>query len=117
MASKITIDRGTTRTITGTITNGGAAVDITGATVFLTVKTAEFSSDTTDSDAIISKTITSFATPQLGLYTITINPVDTATIAKGTYYYDLKIKYVNGTIYKLSEGRIIIDASPTNRMT
>lgn len=116
MASKIKADRGTTVTITGTVKEGNEILDITGATVFFTVKSAEFSTDTTDSDALISKTVTSLPNASEGIYVISIDPADTVSIAKGTYYYDIKIKLADSTIYKLDEGRFVLDVSPTNRM-
>lgn len=116
MASKIQVDRGTTVNITGTVKEGTTTLDITGATIFFTVKDKEYTSVTTDTDALVSKTVTSLPGATEGIYTVTLDPVDTATIPKGSYYYDIKIKLVDGTIYKLNEGRFILDASPTNRM-
>lgn len=117
MASKILASRGTTVTITGTVKEGTEILDITDATIFFTVKSAEYTTDTSDADALISKTVTSLPSAADGIYVITINPADTATIAKGNYYYDIKIKLSDGTIYKLDEGRFVLDASPTNRLS
>ena len=80
------------------------------------MKSTEYTTDTSDTDALISKTVTSLPSAATGVYTITIDPADTSTIPKGSYFYDIKIKLSDGTIYKLSEGKFLLDASPTNRL-
>lgn len=115
MASKLTYDRGTTYAITVNYQENGVATDITGASIFFTVKESEYDTNATDSTALISKTVTSHTTPLSGISTITIDPTDSEDITPGNYYYDIKIKKAGAQIYKLVEGRFIIDASPTNR--
>jgi hypothetical protein len=109
------INRGTTYTITVNYQKDGVAATLVGATVRFTVKTAEFSAVTDDADAVIKKDITSGSSG--GVATITLNPADTATLAPGSYFYDIKVKEAGGTVYKIVEGRINLDGSPTNRLT
>ncbi len=70
-------------------------IDLTGATVFFTVK--KNYSDT-DSDAIIAKQITSFTEPTLGKYKILIELSENLYLLPGKYYCDIKIKQSNNKI-------------------
>lgn len=114
-STKITINKGTTYTITGTYKESGVAADITGATIYFTAKSAEYDTDTDDSDALIATTGT-LISPTEGTYTISLTPALTDK-TPGNYYYDIKIKKSGGQVYKLVEGRLVIDGSPTNRAT
>lgn len=111
--AQLKINRGTTYTIGVAYQRNGVAETLVGATVRFTAKTAEYTTDTTDADASISKNITDGTAE--GVATITLNPTDTATLAPGKYYYDIKVQEAGGAIYKIDEGTIKLDASPTNR--
>jgi hypothetical protein len=69
-------------------------VDLTGATIYFTIK-PQFDDDQTDSNAIIKKDITSHVNPSAGLSRITLTPTDTSVEA-GTYGYDIKLKKSDG---------------------
>ena len=112
---KLTIDRGTTFTIGVLYKRNGVAESLVGATVRFTVKSAEFDTSTTDSTAIITKNVTDGNAQ--GEATITIDPADTATLVPNKYYYDIKVEQADGQIYKIDEGTIKIDGSPTNRLS
>lgn len=114
--SKLKIDRGTTFTIGVTFSKDSVATSLVGATVRFTMKTSEFDSDADDSDAILKKNITNGTAE--GTATITINPTDTATLEPGDYFYDIKVDQdSNGAeVYKIQEGKIKLDGSPTNRL-
>ena len=116
MANKLEVNRGTTYVITVNYQQDGVAADLTGATVFFTVKTAQYSTDATDADALVSKDVISHTNPTAGITQITLDPVDTATITPGKYFYDIKVLDSDGDIYKIDEGKIVIDGSPTNRL-
>ena len=49
---------------------------------------------------------------------IAIMPNDTATLEPGKYFYDIKVdEYSDAqSVYKLDEGTIKLDGSPTNRV-
>lgn len=115
MASSLKITRGTTYTIGFSYQRNGVAASLVGATLRFTVKASEYDSDITDATAVISKNVTSGTAG--GNATITINPSDTATLAPGKYYYDIKVQEAGGAIYKCVEGTITIDGSPTNRVS
>lgn len=114
--AKLSINRGTTYTRSGTYSVDGIATTLVGATIRFTMKTAEYDTDATDSSATLTKNVTDGTS--LGEYTITIDPTDTATLDPSVkYFYDIKVENADGTIYKLDEGTIKLDGSPTNRLS
>jgi hypothetical protein len=112
---KLTINRGTTYTIGVAYKKNGEPATLVGATVRFTVKTAEYDSSTDDSTAVITKNVTNGNA--LGEAEIIINPSDTATLSPEKYYYDIKVEEAGGAIYKIDEGTVKLDGSPTNRLT
>lgn len=95
--SEITINRGNTFSGTVTITNSdGTPKDITGYTLFFTVKKNSNSITTDDSDAMISKTVTSHTNPSGGISAIYLSPTDTS-LNPGSYIYDIKLKDASGS--------------------
>lgn len=108
------INRGTTYTIGVNYQRNGEAATLVGATVRFTAKTSEYDDSTTDATASISKNVTDGTSA--GEATITIDPADTATLAPGTYFYDIKVEEAGGDVYKIDEGKIKLDGSPTNRL-
>lgn len=107
------IDRGTTYTIGISYKKNGVATTLVGATIRFTMKTTEWDADTTDSDAILLKNVSGGDAD--GNATITIDPADTATITPDKYFYDIKVEEAGGEIYKIDEGTVKLDGSPTNR--
>lgn len=116
MASKLEIDRGCSYTLGILFKKDDVPTSLVGATVRFTVKTEEFSSSTTDADAVILKDITDGTAG--GEATIEITPDDTDTLTPGIYYYDIKVDVSSDAteVYKLDEGTIVLDGSPTNRL-
>lgn len=114
---KFSIDRGTTVTIDIVYEKNGVSAPLTGATVRFTVKSVEYDSSTTDTTAVITKNVTSHTNAAAGLSAITINPADTATLTPGKYFYDVKVAEAGGAVYKIDEGTITLDGSPTNRLS
>jgi len=110
----IKINRGTTFTIGVNYQRNGVAATLVGATVYFTAKTAEFTTDATDADASVKKDVTNGTA--LGEATITLNPADTISLLPGKYFYDIKVKEAGGSIFKIDEGTIKLDGSPTNRL-
>jgi hypothetical protein len=96
------------------ITDGaGLPIDITGWTVFLTIK-----EDTAvpDEEAIISKTITDHMDPTNGKSKIHL--ANTETNHVGTYYYDIQIKKPSGgvdDIFTVLSGEIEFKQDVTQR--
>lgn len=116
----ITVKRGNTLPIDLTITDAtGTPVDLTGATVYFTAKTAESDTDATDTNASIKKDVTDHTDPTAGETTILLDADDT-TVNPGNYFYDITVKYaaVGGAepvVNTVVEGKLKIDGKPTNR--
>jgi hypothetical protein len=115
--AKLAINRGTTYTRTVNYSVDGVPTTLVGATVRFTMKTTEYDSDTTDATAVVTKNVTSGTSG--GVAVITLNPSDTATLTPGKYFYDIKVDLNSDgvTVYKLDEGTIKLDGSPTNRLS
>lgn len=114
MSSTIKIIRGDDVVLPVTFTDeDGDAIDITGATVFFTVK-PDYSAD--DTDALIAKEITSHTGPSLGQTTITLDDTDTA-LDGGVYIWDLQIKYSNGKFSSTIAGKLELIRDVTIRQS
>ena len=118
--AKLSVNRGTTFNITVNYKTNGVATTLVGATLFFTVKSAEFDTDLTDASAVLQKTKTTYVSTgddaANGVAVITILPTDTQAVTPGTYIYDIRVKNAAGAIYKLDEGKLVLDGSPTNRL-
>ena len=91
----------------------GVAVNITGWTIFFTLKTNKKDTDTL---AIISKTITIIPNPELGIYDFVI-PASELNTLLGMYYYDFQIKLADGKIYTFMSGSISFIEDISRRTT
>lgn len=88
----------------------GTAYDLTGATLFLTVKTALA---VADSSATIRKEVTSHDDAAEGESHFDLLTTDNATA--GTYYYDVQLKTSDSKIYTLFGGLWKVLADVTTR--
>lgn len=84
--SKLYIKRNNDKSYPITVTKDDVAVDITGWTIYFSVKENRNDSD---SDALIYKTISSHTDASNGESVISISASDTETVDPGEYYYDL----------------------------
>lgn len=109
MASKIEFYRENTVNINLTFSE----IDLTGATIYFTVKQA---SDETsdDSTALIKKDITSHTNPTNGTTLVQLTPSDT-DVAPGKYVYDIKLKKANGDQTTVQVGNVVVKPAVTNR--
>lgn len=114
---QLKINRGTTFAINYQHQHDGEDEPLTGATVFFTMKSDEYDSDSDDSDAAVKKTITDHTDAAAGQTTIEIEPADTANLEPGKYFYDIRVKEADGRIFKVDEGTVKLDGSPTNRQS
>lgn len=115
--AKLNINRGTTYSRTVNYSVNGVATTLVGATVRFTMKSSEYDADAADTTADVTKNVTDGTAD--GVAIITLDPSDTATLTPGKYFYDIKVD-VNSdgtTVYKLDEGTIKLDGSPTNRLS
>ena len=113
--AQLKVNRGTTYLYNLAYQRDGVAATLVGATVRFTMKSAEYDDSTTDSTASVQKDITDGTSG--GLATITLDPEDTATLTPGKYYYDVKVEDADAKVYKVDEGTIKLDGSPTNRLS
>ncbi len=91
--------------------DGTTPLDITGATVKFTLST---STDPAQADTpSLQKTQTTHTAPSLGQTAITINPADTASLAAGTYHYDVELTDASSNKTSLKQGIFKINADIT----
>lgn len=111
--AKITHIRGDSRTINITFlqSDGVTPINLTGGKVYFTVNAS--SAPTDDTSAVITKTVTSFVSPTLGLATIQLTNADTQSVAPGTYYYDCQVKDAGGNVYSCGQDKFILKADIT----
>ena len=103
MATTIEIVRRDDVTINCTFKDAaGAAINITGYTVYFTVKR---NIKDADSAALISKTVTSHSSPTTGQTTITLSKTNT-NLDEGSYFYDFQLKDTSGNIQSTKRGTI-----------
>lgn len=88
-------------------------IDLTGATVYFTVKSAA-DTDATDTSALIKKDITSHTDAINGATEIVLTPTDT-DITVGKYKYDIKLKKADGQQTTTQVGEFIVKEAITNR--
>ena len=95
MVTELQVVRATDQSFTTTFLDAdGNVIDLTGSTVFFTVKTRV---QDTDAEALITKDVTSHSDPTNGITIITLTDTQT-NIAPGNYVYDIKIKDSSGLI-------------------
>lgn len=84
----------------------GEAIDITGYTIYMTVKSlANISSG--DSSATIQKIVTSHTDPTHGITHIALTSTDT-NVDAGEYYYDVQMKSPTGAVSSCISGKFEI---------
>lgn len=86
----IVLIRGDSSSIGFEFTEGGVASDLTGATVFFTVKPT-LDADATDAAAVIAVEVTDHTDPTHGKTVIPLSGADT-TVTPGDYFYDIQVK-------------------------
>jgi len=108
------IQQKTTKTYQLKFRENGVGVDITGWTVFFTVKSGMADAD---ADAKISKTITTHTNPTAGETDIVLSSSDYDKTPPGSYVYDIKIKdnATPATILIVAIGRLTIERIVTQR--
>ena len=111
--SNIVVYRGDDFAMNLVFTDGDEAViDITGWTIFFTVK-----KKTTDSDAVAKIAVTIDPTePLLGIALVTVSHTITDAL-RGLYYYDFQFKKADGTVQTLVNGGITFETDITRRTT
>lgn len=93
----------------------GTALDLTGSTVFFTVK-YEIDNDVTDANAIIKETVTVHTDPTNGITHIPISKSDTDNAAIGVYIGDVQIVDVSNDVSSSQTFPVEITADVTRRI-
>lgn len=112
MATRIEMPRGDTRTLSFTITENGSAKNITGATIYFTVRN-KLDDATSDSDAVLQKSQSSHSDAANGLSSITINPSDTNTLTPKSYVYDISLIESGGAVTSSDTGTFVLERDVT----
>lgn len=87
----LTITQGDEKAYNLAFKSGNTPLDITGATLVMTVKRS------LSDDAVITKTVTAHTDAEAGETTVTLSPTDT-DLPLGKYFYDMQIS--GGTVSK-----------------
>lgn len=99
MAKKITIERGTTKTVTLTI----SPIKLeSGDVIYFTAK-SKYDNDTTDSSASIKKDVTNLVEGQTLEFTLTASDTN---VLPGSYVYDVVGNFVNNGRIPLLRGKM-----------
>ena len=118
MSTLIKVIRGDDETIQLTFKDSdGVAINITGYTIFFTVKLeCEIDvSDSVDATAVIKKEITSHSDPTHGITQLVLNEADT-NLAPGIYYWDLQL-VKDGVVSSTQRGELELTTDITRRTT
>ena len=113
--SNIEIFRGDDEPIAVQILSDGVPVNITGFTIFFTVKNTD-DNDKTDDSAVIKKNVTTHTDPTAGITTIVLTDSDT-DIPPTNYEYDIQWKDLADDIKTLIKARFCVKADTTRRIT
>lgn len=126
MANLQTIKRGNTYRFTWIHQHNGSPTDLTGATVYFTVKDSEGDDAADDSTAVIQVMVTNHLEQSgdtLGHTVIEVTPTETLSrkdgnglIQKGSYTFDIKVIHADGSQFTEEEGKIKVDIAPTNKV-
>lgn len=119
MSAKIEVYRGTSYPVIYNHTDtAGAAVALTGKTLYFTVKADKYDTSTDDSTALIKKTVTSHSNAAGGVSGFTLTDADTY-IEPGKYYFTFLVED-NTTHYSdppTVTGTFTVLPQQTNRQT
>lgn len=105
--------RGDTFELTISFKDGDLAQNITGWTIFFTLKN---NIDDADADAVISKDVTQHTSPTAGVTQILLTAAETTDL-NGSYYYDIQYKDTIGVIKTFLYGKITFTKDITRRIT
>jgi len=103
--------RGDTKRYSFTFKRDGVAIDITGYTIRFTVKREKTDSD---SDAVITKDVTSHTNAAGGESAVDLSSAET-NVPEGSYCYDIQTTDAGGAISTVLAGAFIVTEDVTKR--
>lgn len=115
MTTPIKIIRGDSKSLGVTFSSNGTPFDITGYSVFFTVKRECNISDANDDNALISKKVTVHSNPTAGVTAIPLTTSDTNQEG-GIYYWDLQLVSGSGAVSSTQRGEIEFTNDITKRV-
>lgn len=116
-APQINLIRGDGHTIKFAFTDeNGAVIDITGKTLFFTVKQA-FDVDDTDAAAAIKKSVTVHTNAAGGLSQVVLTKTDTKDLVPGFYFWDSQLLSSGGDPASTIYGKLRVWNDVTRRIT
>jgi len=89
-------------------------IDITGWTIFFTLRAA-VTDTTSDTGALITKTVTSHSNPTAGQSMVTLSASDTNELNNITYKYDFQYKTTGGVVKTFLSGDFKFTKDVTRR--
>ena len=93
--------------------SAGVAINITGYTVFFTLKRNKYD---TDAQAALTKTVTAHTVPASGQTQIALTAAETAAL-NGSYYYDMSYKTTGNAIKTVDSGVFTFKDDTTIRIS
>jgi hypothetical protein len=111
----LTVYKGDDKDFNLTLTDGdnNTPINITGDTIWFTVKENE-----TDADpGVLQKEITSHTSPTTGQTTISLSNSDTGNLTPAEYYYDIQRVTAAAKVQTLVKGRFIVTQDITTSIS
>lgn len=96
------------------LNSDNTARSLVGATVLFSLKDVPYDDDADDSEALITKTVTSHTNAAGGITEIALSDTDT-NLTPMYYFYDIVVIESSGDRYRAKRGRFQIVAGVTNR--
>jgi hypothetical protein len=103
--------RGDSYNCTLTFSNEQGPIDITGWSVFFTLKKNWLQPD---SEAALQKIITQHTNPTQGQTALTLLPADTQQLFPGDYDFDIQAVDTSGNVYTVLRGKFTIEYDVTD---
>ena len=113
--ANITMSRGDSVVLSGSLTLGGDPYDLSGASLWFTAKTKHTDAD---EDAIFQKTVgdgITVVSAAQGLISVAIDPDDTSSLSavKTQLVWDLQVVDSEGNVYTAASGYLIVNPDVT----
>lgn len=106
--------RGDTFKKTLNFTSNGSPLDITGSTVFFTIKKNPNSLDT---EALVQQKVTTHTNPTQGVTEINVSGAEMGVLDVESYWYDIQVTLSNGDVATVLRGKFVVLVDVTKDTT